>query len=184
MSLFVLAERAVEERTAAAKAASRKAAPVLEDRPTGGEEAAPPAAVSAALKRLIDFIPTETITLFWLAVPASQSLATWLDGTKPDAPTRIDWSMFVALLALTPILLILVYLSGLASKKVSRPPVQAWPWWKALASTIAFGTWAFAVPGNPFVRQPELLMVVWVVATLVSMVLGLLDPIVEQWVRR
>jgi hypothetical protein len=40
------------------------------------------------------------------------------------------------------------------------------------------------VPGNPFIRQSELLMVVWVVAVLVSMVLGLVDPIVTHWGRR
>jgi hypothetical protein len=37
-----------------------------------------------------------------------------------------------------------------------------------------------AVPGNPFITDPTLLMSVWVGATLVSMILGLLDPIITQ----
>jgi hypothetical protein len=92
--------------------------------------------------------------------------------------------MFATLLALTPVLLILAYLSGIASKKLPKPPFQSWPWWKTLAATIAFGVWAFAVPGNPFIVDAPVLMMVWVGATLVSMILGLVDPIVMQWGRR
>jgi hypothetical protein len=181
MALFTLAEQMVQTDLKRASAAAQQAAGIPEAAAAKAEKEEPPAAVGAALKRLVDFIPTETITLFWLAVPASESLMTWLLGKKPDRPTLLDWGLFVFLLVLTPVLLILIYLSGLASKKLPRPPVHAWPRWKAVAATIAFGTWAFAVPGNPFIQEAALLTAVWFVATLVSIILALVDPIVEQW---
>jgi hypothetical protein len=188
MGLFSLADRAVQahaDNLAPTRAFSAEEAALIPNHEEHPErqlaESEPPAAVSDALKRLVDLMPLETITLFWLAVPASESLAAWLYGTKPALPTPIDWAMYVFLLVLTPVLLLLVYLSELASKKLPRPPLKQWPWWKAIASVIAFGTWAFAVPGNPFVLDPTLLMVVWFGATLISTLLGLIDPIVEQW---
>ena len=148
MGLFSLADQVVQDdaRKAAQAAGLTSGAA---NQPTPSE---PPAAVGLALKRLVDFIPTETVTLFWLAIPAAQSLATYLaaDGKTPPGPTWIDWAMFLLLLGLTPVLLLLTYLSGLASKDLPRPKVGEWPWWKALASTIAFTVWAFAVPGNPY----------------------------------
>jgi hypothetical protein len=134
MGLFSLADRAVQVqadvRARAATLAAPEAAPIPNDKAHGGQkpaEQASPAAISDALKRLVELIPTETIALFWLAVPASQSLAEWLDGPKHAERTPIDWAMYAVLLVLTPVLLLLVYLSGLASKKLPRPPLRQWP---------------------------------------------------------
>ena len=179
MSLFRLAERAMQAESEAKATAAQKAEGTKpEPRPPE-----PLVAVTEALKRLADFIPTETITLFWLAIPASASVYTWLSGKKHEGPTCIDWWAFWLLLGLTPVWLLLIYLSDRASKKLPKPPLVDWPWWKALAAAIAFSTWAFAVPGNPFIQEPALLMAIWVGATLVAMFLGLIDPIVEQWCR-
>ncbi len=32
-----------------------------------------------------------------------------------------------------------------------RISVGNWPWWKLIASTIAFAVWALAVPNNPII---------------------------------
>jgi hypothetical protein len=187
MSLFALAERAAQAPAFLGRPAdpavrvtegAARAAPAGPAADTAAAQ--PPAAVGTALKRLVDFIPTETITLFWLAVPASRSLATLLPADAQSPPTWIDWTMFGVLVCLTPMLLVLVYLSNLASQNKPRPEIKSWPWWKALAATIAFTCWAPAVPGNPFLTNPAVLMAVWVGATVVSMVLGLLDPIITQ----
>jgi hypothetical protein len=159
-------------------------------RPRGGlegmgpEAPEPPAAAQSALKQLIDFIPTETIALFWLAVPAAAALTEYQSGKKPSGATALDWWVYFGLLAFTPVLLVLSYLSGLAAAGAARPPARDWPWWKAVAATVAFAAWAFAVPGNPFLRDAPLLMAAWVVATVVSTLLVLLDPIVIHWIRR
>ena len=39
------------------------------------------------------------------------------------------------------------------------------------------------MPGNPFVMDNARLMAVWVLATVVSVFLGLVDPIVERMIR-
>jgi len=150
-----------------------------ESGPATAPETTPPAAADDGLKALVEFIPTESIVLFWLAVPAARSLADWLaEGKSPASPTAIDWGMLVVLIALTPALLLLAFLSQLAREHKPRPPLRRWPWWRAAAATIAFACWVFAVPGNPFVTEPALLMSAWVGSTFVSMVLGMLDPII------
>jgi hypothetical protein len=173
MSLISLAAREVRETT------RRRSSGALES--VRVETAGPPAAVSSAVQRLVSFIPTETIALFWLAVPAAAALTEFRTEAKPTGATGLDWAVYAGLLALTPVLLVLSYLSGLAAAGAERPPIRAWPWWKAGASTVAFAAWAFAVPGNPFVRETPVLMAAWVVATVVSTVLALIDPIVQAW---
>ncbi len=198
MSLFTLAGRAVQADRRALQAKGALRGGVSRDLPPVGTREAvearviapenravePPPAVSTALQRLVDFIPTETITLYWLAVPASRSLYAYINHVaEPVSHTAYDWWMLGGLIVMTPLLLILSYLSGLASHHLARPPVRSWPWWKALAATIAFGCWAFAVPGNPFLQNSTSLMVMWFVATVVSTILGLIDPIIMQWYR-
>jgi hypothetical protein len=100
MSLFTLAGRAVQaesespvNRAQARAMAEAHAMAETEARPE------PPPAISIALQRLVDFIPTETITLYWLAVPASKSLSTFLNnGVSPTRATRLDISMFVTMI--------------------------------------------------------------------------------------
>jgi hypothetical protein len=180
MSLFALAERAAAERPPVPEplADGEMGPPVPQAAPAAP---APPARVGAALKTLVDFVPTEVIALYWLAVPAASGLAKWFQINCEPSP--FDYAMYFVLLALTPGLLLLAYLSNLASQNSPRPAVRDWPWWKAIASTIAFAAWALAVPGNPFFKEPLILMAIWVGATLVAVVLALLDPIILQWKR-
>lgn len=171
MGLLALAERERQDRTIATARLANAAPPPLE----------PPAGVVDALKRLVDFIPTETIALFWVAVPASTAFYEYMKGRKPTAATEYDWIMFFAIWGLTPILLMLVYLSKLASDDKPPPGWSKLPWWRSIASVIAFPTWALAVPGNPFVREVAVLMLVWVGATVISVLLTLADPIIMKW---
>lgn len=182
MGLIALADCAAQARLPK----PLKSMAVLEDAAANVTPAvprAPPSAVTTALQKLVEFIPTETIVLFWLAVPAAKSLATWLAKQHGEelgaSPTSIDWWMFCGLIGLTPVLFLLTFLSKLASARERPPPLSKWPWWKTVAATIAFPVWAIAVPGNPFVADPGLLVVVWVGASLVSLLLGLLDPILD-----
>jgi hypothetical protein len=89
---------------------------------------------------------------------------------------RLYW-FFVAL---TPVLLILV----LAGKRRSEgfsvfPTWKEWPWWKLIASTIAFLVWALAIPGTPYLSTAQGKMVAAFGALLVSTFLTLLEPIFE-----
>src|SRR4051812_23133960 len=112
MSLFALAERAVPSPP-------RRSADVQDDAPAPQ----PPAGVTAALKRLVDFIPAETLVLFWLAVPAVDSIQKWWLANK-NADEKLLWlpcAMYVTLLLLTPVLLLLAYLSERAFKQLPPP---------------------------------------------------------------
>ena len=146
----------------------------------------PPEPIGNALQRLVEFIPIESITLFWLAVPACEALYRYSQSIPPEQniqrPTAWDWCLYIGMLVFTPVLLLLVYLSAKAAQGDGFPSLRKWPWWRALASTIAFAVWALAVPGNPYIDDRQLLMGVWVGAFLVSLLLSLFDPIVLKWI--
>lgn len=175
MSLFSLANR-----SAAAHASGGDNFESL-DVPTRG---APPPAAANAIERLVEFIPIETITIFWLAVPAVALVAS--EAAAPETavahPNLYDWCVYFALLVLTPALLLLKFLSQAPrgeNGKPQLPPRADWPWWKMAASALAFALWALAVPGNPFLTTPGQLMLMWAVAAAATAVLGYVDKIVS-----
>ena len=134
---------------------------------------------AGSLQRLVEFIPLESITLFWLAVPAANALA------PAEQKREWYWGVYVGVMILTPLFLLLVYwsrkaiLKDAAGKKADFPNWREWPWWRASASTIAFAIWAMAVPGNPlFGDKDTATMAFWAASFFVSTVLSLLDPIV------
>lgn len=170
MSIIALANATVPVDVAARAAVAEN----------GGQPGKPPAKVVTALEALVKFLPTETVTLFWLAIPAAKALGEW-QGLKGGPPTLWDWIAGGLLWLLTPVLFLLAYLSAEATTNRPRPKLHEWPRWRPIATVIAFPVWAMAVPGNPFITDSRLLMAVWVVAALVSMLLALLDPIVEKW---
>ena len=55
--------------------------------------------------------------------------------------------------------------------------VSNWPWWKLVASTIAFSVWALAIP--PLLSGDAGKVVAGFGAVLVSTMLGLIGDIVE-----
>jgi hypothetical protein len=125
------------------------------------------------LDALSRYIPTEIITLYLAALAAMPALvATFAFVTN----VRLYW--FFAIL--TPILLLLV----LAGKRRREglpvfPALRDWPWWKLIASTIAFLVWALAVPTTPYMDGPAGKVVAAFGALLVSTFLTLLEPILE-----
>lgn len=177
MSLMGLADRAARKRTP-----GRDGGPQMAD-DAGDPPPKMPASAVKALDKLVEFIPVETITLFWLAVSAAKALAEQRVGPDkvPCHPTPEDWVVFWVALALTPVLFLLAYLSKLAPKEWPPPPWKKWPWWKAGASTAAFAAWAFAAPGNPYFQDTASVLFAWVVAAAVSTLLTLLDPIMTRW---
>ncbi len=128
--------------------------------------------VTNALNALVGYIPTEVVTLYVAALSAEAALHSTF--TVIDAAT-ILW-FFVAL---TPLLLLLIYLSKVAATGDKLPGPREWPWWKMCAATIAFFVWALAVPGNPYLREAAS-AVAGVGAMLVSTLLSVVTPIFER----
>lgn len=113
-----------------------------------------------------------------MAVPASEAIKKkW-----PSTNEFVDVVFYVSFLVLTPFLLLLIFWAKWAAARFQPkfPPRAAWPWWKAIAATIAFAIWALAVPGNPFLKDTTLTWVAWLGALLLSIVLGLVDQIVSR----
>jgi hypothetical protein len=132
-----------------------------------------PTAASNALVALARYIPAEIVTLYVAALSAMPAFAaTFTFMTE----VRLYW-FFVAL---TPVLLLLV----LAGKRRSEgfsvfPSWKEWPWWKLIASTIAFLVWALAIPATPYLSGTQGKVVAAFGALLVSTFLTLLEPIFE-----
>jgi hypothetical protein len=127
---------------------------------------------SSALDGLVNYIPTESVTLYVAATAALSSL----QATFPIlTPTVLYWGFVV----LTPVLFILIYLGKRQSMRGVKllPEFKHWPWWKLVAATIAFMVWALAVP--PLVTSDAGKIVAAFGAILVSTVLTLIGAVVE-----
>jgi hypothetical protein len=127
---------------------------------------------SSALDGLVKYIPTESITLYVAATAAISSL-------KATFPSLTPLGLYVAFVALTPVLFLLIYLGKRRSQglPILPPAVAEWPWWKLIASTIAFAVWALAVP--PLVDSDPGKVVAAFGALLVSTILSLIGGVVE-----
>ena len=128
--------------------------------------------VTNALNALVGYIPTEVITLYVAALSAEGALHSTFGFI--DAST-ILWFFVV----LTPLLLLLIYVSKVAATGDKLPGPGIWPWWKMFAATVAFFVWALAVPGNPYLRDMAA-AVAGVGAMLVSTLLNVMTPIFER----
>jgi len=126
---------------------------------------------STALDGLVKYIPTESITLYLAATAA-------LSSTK-TSPILGPMYLYWGFVALTPILFLLIYLGKRRSQNLPLLPdtIEGWPWWKLIASTIAFMVWALAVP--PLVSGDLGKIVVAFGALLVSTLLSLIGAVVE-----
>ena len=126
-----------------------------------------------ALKALIKYIPTETITLYVASIsaaPALHSAVPVMDTTK------IYWFFVI----LTPAILFLVYAGKRKAKTLPAfPQLREWPWWKLIAATIAFSVWALAVPNNPFIHGDGGAVLAGLAAVFISTILSLFDRIFE-----
>jgi hypothetical protein len=128
--------------------------------------------VTNALTALVGYIPTEIITLYVTALSAEAALRATFGFIDAAA---ILW-FFVAL---TPVLLLLIFISKVAATGDKLPGPAMWPWWKMFAATVAFFVWAIAVPGNPYLADTGA-AVAGVGAMLVSTLLTVVTPIFER----
>jgi hypothetical protein len=127
--------------------------------------------VTTALNALVGYIPTEIVTLYVAALSAR----TALQATFGVVDAAVILWFFVGL---TPVLLLLIYLSKVAASGANLPGPAKWPWWKMAAATIAFFVWALAVPGNPYLQESAS-AVAGLGAMVTSTLLSALTPIFE-----
>lgn len=126
------------------------------------------------LAGLTKYIPTESVTLYVAAV----SSLTALKDTGITAPMT-----FWFFICLTPLLMLLLFLRQLAlAGKDWKISAAQWPWWRVIASTIAFAVWALAVPGNPlnFTDSAVSGVIAGFAALFVSTFLNILAPFFEK----
>lgn len=131
-------------------------------------------AAATVLDALARYIPTEIVTLYLTAISAMPALTATFTQVND---VRVYWSFAI----LTPILLLLV-LAG-KRRRDGLSPFPGWsdmPWWKLVASTIAFIVWALAVPNTPYLNSQSGKIVAAFGALLVSTFLTMLEPIFER----
>jgi hypothetical protein len=127
---------------------------------------------SSALDGLVKYIPTESITLYVAAAAAISTLTATF-------PWLTSYSLYGGFVVLTPIFFLLIYIGKRRSQNLPSLPraIGQWPWWKLVASTIAFGVWALAVP--PLITTDAGKIVAAFGAILVSTILSLIGAVAE-----
>jgi hypothetical protein len=130
----------------------------------------PGSAALAALKSIVDYIPTEIVTIY-VAVIAALSDA----GTTSRTG---QWVAFWIFLGVTPLALWLLFAARLRAANASPLDPMRWPWPELAVAAVAYVLWAFTLPGTPFADfrwyRPGLGTAVLLVGTLV---LGLGAPL-------
>ena len=129
--------------------------------------------VTNAIEALVEYIPTEVITLYIGAVSVSAAV-------QASVPILAATNIYVGFTVLTPILLLVLYLSKLAAGNKPWPSLKQLPWWKMAAAGIAFAVWALAIPGNPYVTTEVGAILAGFGALVVSLALNILEPIAQR----
>lgn len=132
----------------------------------------PAQVAETAINALVKYIPTEVVTLYIACVSA-------LPAVQKDFQAVTSVRMYWGFVVLTPILFILIYYNQLAVANQPFPKFLQWPWWRIVASTIAFSVWALAVP-NDFFSTNSAGVLSGIGAAFVSTLLSLVGPIVER----
>lgn len=130
---------------------------------------------SNMLDALVQYIPTESVTLYVATMSAWEAL----NSIFPLSKEAIYW--FFCLL--TPILFFLIYVGERKNRGLAGfPPLRKYPWWKLIACTIAFAAWALAIPGSPYLSDRGTAggVVAALIALFVSTILSLLEPVFES----
>jgi hypothetical protein len=130
------------------------------------------ASFSNALNALIQYIPTESVTLYIATLAAAPALEQALDFVTVEV---IYWFFAV----LTPILFVLIYLGKRRSANLPVFPKRLeWPIWGVVSATIAFMAWALAVPSGPYLQNDAGGVVAGLLAVFVSLLLELIGRVV------
>jgi hypothetical protein len=134
--------------------------------------AAAPTTFSNALNALIQYIPTESVTLYIATLAAAPALEQALSFVTVEV---IYWFFAV----LTPVLFILIYLGKRRSANLPVFPKRLeWPIWGVVSATIAFMAWALAVPSGPYLQNDAGGVVAGLLAVFVSLLLELVGRVV------
>lgn len=134
------------------------------------------ASIDSAISALSVYIPAEAMAIY-LAV--SSSLPAIVRAFSVIDPYVIYW-LFV--FGLSPGLFLLAYFAKLAKTGSSFPSSWEFPWFRLLASIIAFAVWGLCVPGNAFAgTEPGAGVLYGILATIVSIVLPSAEAI-TQWI--
>lgn len=123
----------------------------------------------SALSALARYIPAETITIYIAGLSVEPIVS-------PDLPFFDSALVYWICLALTPLLVVLVFYSEKRSLVLSAP--ISWPYWPLFSATIAFAIWGLAVPGAPFINAEGVKALTGFAALLVSVVLDAFSRIV------
>lgn len=176
---------AADDRSRERLRQARSTAPATEDPALPEGSAAPTETpVTNALAVLIKYIPTEAVMLYVAAVSAAPAVTPTFRAWREDltTPGLVEGVYWVFGLGLTPTLLLLIYFNkrhAAGLKPLVSP--KEWPWWKVVASMIAFLVWAPAVPGHPWVGEDAGRGVLaGMCALFVSTALVLIEPLVER----
>jgi hypothetical protein len=126
------------------------------------------------LAGLTKYIPTESVTLYVATVSSLMALK------DTGLTIAVAYWFFVCF---TPLLMLLLFLRQIAlTGKDWNISASQWPWWRIIASTIAFSVWALAVPGNPLNFSDATVsgVISALAAMIVSTLLNLLTPFFEK----
>ena len=168
-----------------AEAAAAPTGPVASEEPAPAQPAppAPPgpgggSSVSSALQVITTYIPTEVLTLYVAVVSALQAPG------EETARVIGGWTPFWSFLALTPVVVWLVYAAKVKaaagdSRTLPLHP-SMWPLWEMTAATMAYTAWAIALPNSPFLTLGLPPGIAAVIVLVTSTLLGLLAPVFQR----
>jgi hypothetical protein len=128
---------------------------------------------SNAFDALTRYIPTEAVTLYVATASAMAAL-------KQTFPLVTEAGVYWFFVILSPILFLIIFAGKRREAGLELfPPIKKWPWWKLIASTVAFAVWALAIPTTPYLHGVGGGAVAAFGALLVSTFLTVLQPIFE-----
>lgn len=132
------------------------------------------AAAADAFESLVKYIPTESATLYLAAASAGEAL----EATVPFFTPEFSYWFFAVV---TPVIFFLIFLGKRRAQGLTPilPSLGKWPWFKLVASFVAFLAWGLAVPSNPYATSPSRGACFAFAALLVSTVLSLLEGAIE-----
>ena len=137
---------------------------------------------STALKAIETYIPTEIIALYLAALAAVRAGQEQSGTDSGTIASQGELTSFWLFLALTPIVIWLVY-AGKAKTGGARLPMppKQWPFWEILSGVIGFAAWAYVLPDSAFTRFEWYTEALGSFVVLVaSTALGLLAPIFQK----
>ena len=170
MSISSLATRALTRSQDYRDLVARSAV-ALPSAPSGDEEGTKTKVAADGINKLIQYIPTESVTLYVAAMAAAPAIrANWPSIT----PHTIYWVFG----PLTPVLVFLILMRKRKSQGLKAiPSLSIWPWWEMIAALIAFLIWALAVPGGPYMQGQTQGVIAGFLAIFVSTILSLVEPL-------